>query len=220
MASAESPREAPATGGDGEAMLSVLEALRRDASRAPGHGRRAVDAPDPALWSAFGSAATDQQRINLSLRLPGETRDRFFNAGHVLAASQPRDAAGDAMPPEIVRRLSPLARAFLESAESLVRRHRTRLYLGPGSAPAASRENHVVLDWKRTSGHAGPAAETITIDDFLSGRWNGLRLAGDPRYTLAAQSTMAACANLRALVETLRPRCERLAISIRTFDPA
>ena len=224
MASAESPRNAPkatSPAGGGEGMLSVLEALQRDASHAPRRGRHPSGAPEPALWSAFGSAATDQQRINLSLRLPGEARDRFFNASQVLDADAPDNGSGDqAPPPEVVRRLSPAARACLESAESLVRWHRTRLYLGPGSAPTASREDRVVLDWKRGPGYAGPATEVITIDDFVSGRWNGLRLADDPRYTLAAQSAMAASLNLHALLGELQRRCERLAISIRTFDPA
>jgi len=205
-----------------DGALSVLEALGRDASRVPFRGTRPALSPsDSAAWSAFGSAATDQQRINLVLRPALAGRDLFFNAGSVLDEDAFATAVGEAgLPPQAARPLSAAARAFLEAAEGVVDRHRTRLYLGPGSAPAVAREDCVVLDWKRIAGGRATAVEVVPVAAFTAGDWEGLRRAGDPAHVLAAQAMMAACDRLVSLLAALQSRCERASLSIRTFDPA
>lgn len=218
MASADPDRTAPAA--DAAAgTLSLLAALQRDTSRRPRRGRGAAQAPDPALWSAFGSAATDRQRINLVLRLPGEDSDRFHHAGEILAAADGA-TGGDAPLPDRAQRLAPALRAMLEAAESTLRWHRVRVYLGPGSAPVREREDCIVLEWKRNAVRDAAAIEVIRVDDFTGGSWTGPQRTGDARYVLAAQSMMAACARLRGLVLELQPAGGRLAASIRTFEPA
>jgi len=162
-----------------DGALSVLEALGRDASRVPFRGTRPALSPsDSAAWSAFGSAATDQQRINLVLRPALAGRDLFFNAGSVLDEDAFATAVGEAgLPPQAARPLSAAARAFLEAAEGVVDRHRTRLSLGPGSAPAVAREDCVVLDWKRIAGGRATAVEVVPVAAFTAGDWEGLQAA-------------------------------------------
>lgn len=215
MASADPDRASAAADG----MLSLQAALQRDSSRPLRRRQGAAQAPDPALWSAFGSAATDRQRINLTLRLPGEDGDRFHHAGELLAAAD-GGHTGEVPLPDLARSLAPALRGTLEAAESALHWHRTRVYLGAGSAPVRERDDCVVLEWKRNVVRDAPAVEVIGIDEFIEARWTGPRRAGDARYALAAQSMMAACARLRDLALALQPPGGRLAASIRTFEPA
>lgn len=216
MASADPDRASAAADDD---MLSLLAALQHDHSRPQRRRQAAAQAPDPALWSAFGSAATDRQRINLTLRLPGEDSDRFHHAGEILAAAD-GGHSGEPPLPDPAHDLAPALRDTLDAAESALRWHRTRVYLGAGSAPVRERDDCVVLEWKRNVVRDAPAVEVIGIDEFIEARWAGPRRAGDARYTLAAQSMMAACARLRDLALALQPPGGRLAASIRTFEPA
>ncbi|WP_202840541.1 hypothetical protein [Luteimonas saliphila] len=214
MASAESaPASAREAGTD---TLSPLSVLRLDASREA--RRRSPQAPDAALWSAFGSAATDRQRINLWLRLPDEPSARFYHAGELLGVEIDHDLA-DSLP-EPVRRVAPAVQAMLEAAQSMLRWHRTRLYFGPGSAPVHEREDCVVLEWRRSRWEStGPAVEVVPLDAFTEGGWSG-GPARDPAYALATQSMVAACVRLRALADALQAEGGRLAVAIRTFEPA
>jgi hypothetical protein len=199
--------------------LSLLAALQRDATGPVRRRQGPAGEPDRRLWSAFGSAATDRQRINLKIRLPGEDAVRFFHAADVLAAAG-LGSTGDTRGSDPLPGLAPVLCAALEAAESTLPWHRARLYLGPGSAPVRAREDCVVLEWKRSIVPGAPAMEVIRADDFTGGRWSGPRRRDDPRYLLAAQSMMAACASLHALMRQVRQAGACVAASIRTFERA
>lgn len=198
--------------------LTPAETLWREAGET--RQRRRLDAAGAALWSAFGSAATDRQRINLSLRFPGAATALFFHAGDVLGGGMREvlEAAGqDRLSDDFIARFSAAAAAFLEAAESVAGSHRTRLYLNPGNPDRAPRINGLVLEWKRDG--TGPATEAIALEDFLGGRWAGIGRSHDPRHAVATQAMVAACHALVGLMSGLAAAGVQASLAIRTFEP-
>lgn len=197
-----------------DASPALLAQLRR-----PRTALRPLREAEKREWAAFGSGATDRQRINLFLR-DGDGHALFCHAGQLLGGGLPRavEASGLALPANRIEALATAATGFLEAAESVLANHRTRLYLDPLRPGGDARVNGVVLEWKDRD-PSRTATEAVPLDAFRAARWEGLARGRDPRYTQAVRGLMDHAGTLADAMRAIAVQLVEARLAVRTFEP-
>lgn len=162
-------------------------------------------------FEAFGSAATDLQRINVEIWSPAAGRSVFWNAADVLGGSPPLELGeGVSVPRAWADAVTRAATRCLAAAEEALPVHRTRLYVTPAPKPGSFARNEIVLEC-RTCG----ALSAIPLKDV-----SPVTVAcGRCKATAATAATVAAAAKELAALLQKPPAGLQAKLSIRTFDP-
>ncbi len=169
------------------------------------------------MWEDFGSAATDQQRVNVHLKEKATGRTIFWNAADVLIGDMRLSAEGVSarVPEPFAKAVSEGSRRFLGAAEAVIDWQRTRLYVTPGALAHDAYKNGIIIECRNSQ--CGTVTE-LKIEEVRLGRRLDCPRCDNDTPALWAKDMAAAAGELEdALAKA--PAAFEAKLAIRTFDP-